>query len=397
MYDLIIVGAGPAGTAAARVAAQQGLKTLLLEKEKIPRNKLCGGGVTPKVLRLLDFNLPTDLIECSVRSVRLHVGEDCHNFETDRTLTYMTSRAPFDAFLAEKAVEAGAELKDASRVRSVNVTESYAEVNIHDGSFRSHMIIGADGTAGLVAAGAQLYSHWSPDQVSYAIESEIPVGEGIVQEFIQSSGYFDLFFGASPAGYGWIFPKRDHLTVGVGCTLRKLRDGRGLFEAFVKSLPGLSEHHVPRPQAHLIPLGGAARVPTVGRRVLLAGDSAGFADPFFGEGIYFAILSGQIAGEVVKRACNLGKFDVEHLIAYRKCCRAAFGVDLDIAYRVARFSYLEQYDMERVARFFFAEKKVQECMIGLIDGSIRYRDARIKLAWPYFKYRLAKLGLPFYS
>jgi flavin-dependent dehydrogenase len=75
MYDLIVVGAGPAGAAAARTAAQRGLKTLLVEKEKIPRNKLCGGGVTPKVLSLLDFSLPRELIERSVRSARIHVGE----------------------------------------------------------------------------------------------------------------------------------------------------------------------------------------------------------------------------------------------------------------------------------------------------------------------------------
>jgi hypothetical protein len=60
-------------------------------------------------------------------------------------------------------------------------------------------------------------------------------------------------------------------------------------------------------------------------------------------------------------------------------------------------SYLEQYDMDRVARYLFDEKKVQECMVGLMDGSVRYRDAKIRLAWPYFKYRLARLGFPFYS
>jgi hypothetical protein len=74
-----------------------------------------------------------------------------------------------------------------------------------------------------------------------------------------------------------------------------------------------------------------------------------------------------------------------------------FGLDFEIAYGVACFTYLEQYDMERVARFFFGEKRVQQSMVGLMDGTLRYRDVRTKIAWPYFKYRLAKLGLPFYS
>ena len=75
MYDLIVVGAGPAGASAARAAAQLGLKTLLLEKEKLPRSKLCGGGVTPKVLKLFDFTLPNDLVECAAKSTRIHVGD----------------------------------------------------------------------------------------------------------------------------------------------------------------------------------------------------------------------------------------------------------------------------------------------------------------------------------
>ena len=78
MYDLIVVGAGPAGSSAARVAAQQGLNTLLVEKEKLRRHKLCGGGLTSKVPRLLDFKLPEALVERTVNSTRIHVGQDVH-------------------------------------------------------------------------------------------------------------------------------------------------------------------------------------------------------------------------------------------------------------------------------------------------------------------------------
>ena len=98
-----------------------------------------------------------------------------------------------------------------------------------------------------------------------------------------------------------------------------------------------------------------------------------------------------------RKAWYQERFDDEFLKRYEKRWGNSFGVDFGVAYKVACFSYLEQYDMDRVARFFFGEKKVQECMVGLLDGSLRYRDVRTKLAWPYFKYRLAKLGLPFYS
>jgi len=131
--------------------------------------------------------------------------------------------------------------------------------------------------------------------------------------------------------------------------------------------------------------------------MLLAGDSAGFAEALLGEGIYFAIWGGQLAAEVAADACEQDRFDEAFLTAYQKRWRRCFGQDFDVAYRVACFSYLEQYDMDRIARFFFGERKVQQCMIGLMEGTLRYRDAKAKLAWPYLKYRLAKVGLPFYS
>jgi geranylgeranyl reductase family protein len=397
MYDLIVIGAGPAGASAARTATQQGLKTLLIEKDRIPRNKLCGGGVTSKVLKLLDFELPTNLVECAPKSTRVHVGDACYKYEANRTLVYMTSRTRLDAYLAEKAVEAGAELKDASPVHNIVRTDSHIEVKTPNDSFQSKLLIGADGMGGPTARMVGLYDRWKADEVAYAIESEIAVGEQKVQDFIGSEEFFDVYFGVSAGGYGWVFPKDDHLTVGVGCRLSRLRDARALFGSFVKRIPQLEGVDVPKPQAHLIPLGGFAKVQTVTDRVMLAGDSGGFAEPLFGEGIYFAILGAQIAAQVGVDACRKERFDAAFLGKYKRTCREAFGEDFDVAYGVACFSYLEQYDMERVARFFFGEKRVQESMVGLMDGTLRYRDVRSRIIWPYLKYRLAKLGLPFYS
>ena len=394
MYDLIIVGAGPAGSSAARTAAKLGLSTLLLEKEKVPRDKLCGGGVTPKVLKLLDFNIPDELVECKSKSTRIHVGEECFRFETDKTLVYMTSRTKFDTYLTEKAVEAGAELRDGTPVQSVGVTESYSEAKTSAGDFKSKMLIGADGMGGPTASSVHLYDRWKASNVSYAIESEVPVGERSVQDFVSSNAYFDVHFGVSPAGYGWVFPKDDHLTVGVGCRLSNLRDAQGLFNGFVKRLPEIEGRTIPKPKAHLIPLGGAANVPYVADRVLLAGDSAGFAEPLLGEGIYFSILGAQLAAQTAAEACENESFDDEFLSKYTERCRAAFQSDFDMAYRMARVSYLEQNDMERVARLFFSNRRFQEFIVGTVDGSVRYRDAPVKLAWLYFKYRLSKIGFP---
>jgi flavin-dependent dehydrogenase len=130
---------------------------------------------------------------------------------------------------------------------------------------------------------------------------------------------------------------------------------------------------------------------------MLAGDSAGFAEPFFGEGIYFSILGGQTAARIAAAACELEKYDASFLKSYDREWMNQFGKDFNVAFRVASVTYLEQFDMDRVARFLLSNRRVQECVVRLMDGSLRYRDAELKLAWLYFKYRLARLGLPFHT
>jgi flavin-dependent dehydrogenase len=256
------------------------------------------------------------------------------------------------------------------------------------------MVIGCDGMGGPTARASGLYTRWEPSEVAYAIESEVPVGQTAVRDFMGAEGYFDVYFGVSPAGYSWVFPKDDHLTVGVGCRLSKLTDGPSLFRNFVDCVPEVNAANISNPQAHLIPLGGTVHVPIVAERVLLAGDSAGFAEPLLGEGIYFAILGGQIAAETAEAACRTERFDTRFLSQYRERCEATFGTDFKAAYRLARSSYLENYDMDRVSTFFFSDSRFHDCIVGVMDGSMRYRDVQNRLAMPYLKYRLAKLGLP---
>ena len=359
----------------------------------MPRNKLCGGGVTPKVLKLLDFELPQEIVESAPRSGRIHVGPNCFTFHSKNPLVYMTSREKFDTLLARKAEDAGAELKDNTLVNNVETHQSFVEVRTAERSLETRIVIGCDGMGGPTGRATGLYGRWEASEVAYAIESEIRVGEKAVREFMGPEEYFDVYFGVSPAGYGWVFPKDDHLTVGVGCRLSKLRDAQQLFRNFLAEIPELVGCDA-RPEAHLIPLGGAAHVPVSTNRVLLAGDSAGFAEPLLGEGIYFAILGGQIAAEVVREACRNERFDSEFLKVYERRCNDAFGKDFDAAFRMARASYLETYDIDRLATFFFSDRRFHECIMDLMNGSARYRDVQSRLAWLYLKYRLAKLGLP---
>ena len=305
----------------------------------------------------------------------------------------MTSRSKFDAFLTNKAGEAGADVKDGTLVRDLVNHQSFVEVRTTNGSFESMMAIGCDGMGGPTAKATGLYSRWVPNEVAYAIESEVPAGRQGVDQFMGPERCFDVYFDVSPAGYGWIFPKDDHLTVGVGCRLSRLEDGPRLFKNFVRSLAELNAYVIPTPRAHLIPLGGVVQVPTTGNRVLLAGDSAGFAESLLGEGISFAIQGGQIAAQVAAEARRAERYDANFLNRYERRWRDVFGADLISSYKLARLSYLENYDMDQLSKHLFSARKFHECMIGLMDGSVRHRDVEKKLAWLYFKYKLSKLGI----
>ena len=155
MYDAIIVGAGPAGSTAARLLAAKGAKVLLLDKQKFPRDKPCGGGVTLRASSEVDIDL-TPIIEQTVYgarfSLRLKKGFD-RRFE--KPLTYMTQRARLDAHLAQCAAEAGAEFHDGEAVRSIEVAGA-PTVRTDQGRYSSEVLIGADGANGIVGAAAGL-------------------------------------------------------------------------------------------------------------------------------------------------------------------------------------------------------------------------------------------------
>ena len=284
--DVVVVGAGPAGSTAARELAQSGHRVLMLDRARFPRDKPCGGGVTIRCAELLPFDI-SPVVEHVVTGAQLRLGHGrnaTRNF--DGVLTYMTQRRRLDAFLAERAQEAGAEFRDGQRVTGVHqMRDGSYEVRTADGAHHARALVGADGANGVVAT-ALGFEH--PREAAVALEANIAMPDGL-PDWLE--GRVALQLGSMPGGYGWVFPKGDHVNVGVGgwkaiagATLRPALEtlcrDYGLDPA---SMTGLRGHHLPmvRPGAPAI-AGGAA----------LVGDAAGLVDPLSGEGIYGAIASG---------------------------------------------------------------------------------------------------------
>ena len=328
-YDAIVAGGGPAGSTAARILAREGATVLLLDRARFPRDKPCGGGVTLRAAACQDLDLGP-VVERTVTGARfsLRLGE-AFDRRYEGPLTYMTQRCRLDAFLVEAAVSAGATFKDGEPVRSVEVRSAGGpgvsltpDVTVHTerGSYSARALIGADGANGVVGRDTGTRPE---TEVAVALEGNVPYPDGVPERWREFVG---LDVGGLAGGYGWVFPKGDHLNVGVGAwkyaafTLRpKLADlcARHGFDA--NGLESVRGHHLPV----RVPGSAIARGP-----VAVVGDAAGLVDPLSGEGIHMAFTSGRLAA---RAALRMLAGEADDLSAYQRAVDRRLQPELSIS------------------------------------------------------------------
>lgn len=288
--EVVVAGAGPAGATVALLLARAGVETLVLEKRSFPRDKLCGGFLASRTLGLLE-----ELHGAAWPSGLIHHGEDrfqlwhAGRLLADRRLgdrMAFVQRLEFDEFLARQARQAGAELWEQAELQNLRPTTDgrALELQLADGrELRARWLVGADGV--FSRARRWVDPHWKPG-IS-ALELQIPSAEDLPPR---------LDFGLFPWGYGWRFPKRGVQTVGVcGATGRT-----GSLKAALRAY--LDQLGLPTDQAlEGWPLPDRPARLSRGR-VLLVGDAAGLCEPISGEGIYFALRSGERAARALLSA-----------------------------------------------------------------------------------------------
>ncbi len=291
MLDAIVVGAGPGGSSAAHALATAGASVALIERARFPRDKPCGGGVLVGALRRLPFDI-SPVIEREIFGFRVRYRrgrEFRHRY--GQPLAVMTQRARLDAFLAERACEAGAALREGTAVRSIEANGA-VRVRTADGeSLRAGVLIAADGANGVVRRALGLPRL----RAAVALEGNIPRARPTAARWTDDVG---LELGSMRGGYGWVFPKGDHLNLGVGGYPADAPQLRRELAAY-SHCEGFDPDQLTQLRAHHLPLRDRGQPLRIGP-IALIGDAAGLIDPLSGEGIGNAIHSGQLAAAAAR-------------------------------------------------------------------------------------------------
>jgi geranylgeranyl reductase family protein len=349
-YDVIVCGAGPAGTAAAAAAASAGLKVALLEKHVLPRHKTCGGGMPVSMHSVLQDLVPEAFVESQVRFLR-HTWNFQDPFlgainlpdQAREICLWMVQRSIFDNSLAQRAADAGAELRDGLPVRSIRLEGDQVRVSAASSTSGSTFeatarhIIGADGASGIAAKVANLRQNRT---LAIAMEIEYPFEwDGICEDLRPDIAHLE--YGAVKQGYAWIFPKGNHLNIGAGIFhhkgIKKIKNIQARAELERAIYGYLELFKIPydasqlKFHAHPLPIWQGKEIRhTADGKILLAGDAAGLINPLFGDGILHAVKSGLIAAECIA---------TEQVHTYTDRIHTEFASSFDAALKLANFFY----------------------------------------------------------
>ena len=356
VYDIVVVGAGPAGSITAYSCAKAGLQTLLIDKAKFPRDKPCGGGLSQRsmrALRLAGIEVPAMMIDRVISRAEL-MGPDKIPFHihAPKPFGYITRRNRFDAYLTEQAIIAGADLIDCCELTNLEVHPNAIRCQTTQGEYKGVYVVGADGATTKVGRIAGLQNPMTANEVGIALEVNAPIPDHAWDEKLDPSMIY-LWFLDIPYGYFWAFPRKHSLSLGVGGMASGLRRVpsllKGCIRLFQKRM-GLSPFSLEKFRGHMLPVFSLKSKGFTGHRILLVGDAAGFVDTFTGQGICYALESGLIAGHILCKTIKNHLSAVQLAAEYEQLIQRRFGRELQESGTIARLVHSHRYGAFRTAR-----------------------------------------------
>lgn len=289
-FDVVVVGAGPAGSAAAAAAAAGGARVALLDRSTFPRYKTCGGGLIGPSLSALPAGFP---VRATIREASFTLaGARSVTRTSEAPIIRTVTRAELDDWLAREAVRAGVDFRNPCAVRSVAPADDEVLLDTDEGPLSARVVVAADGASGRLSRLVGV----TTSQVDLGLEVELEAGPR-ASEWTER---IHLDWGPIPGSYAWVFPKGDTLTVGVIAGRGRPEETRRYLADFLAQ-QGLAGLRVIHDSGHLTRC-RTPDSPIAKGRVLAAGDAAGLLEPWTREGISFALRSGRLAGEAAARA-----------------------------------------------------------------------------------------------
>ncbi len=288
--DVAVVGAGPGGSTTAYRLARAGARVVLLDRQTFPRDKPCGGGLTIRATTLLPIDV-SSVVEDEVNQLdlRLRYGPSTRQSFAS-PIALMTQRRRLDALLAEAAASAGADFRDGVRVRDIETSARGAVVALDGGGrIDADVVVGADGANGVSAKALRL----GADRLfGVALEGNAPLTP---EREAWHRSRVTLEMATVPGGYGWVFPKADHMNLGVGGWEAEGPRLRRHLDRLCQA-HGVNPDELTQVRGHRMPLRRAWTGVARGRAAVV-GDAAGLIDPLSGDGMFEAFLSSELVSE----------------------------------------------------------------------------------------------------
>lgn len=366
--DVIIVGAGPAGSTCARLLAQRGHSAVLVDRAKFPRKKPCGGWLSakafsefPELEKLRRKSSSRNrLVEEAFHGLVFHSPDMTREavFSSRRTVGYTVLRETFDAQLLKlaKATPRLVTTAERCRVTQVDVGEQGVSVRTSSGRlFHGRILVGADGVNSLVARATGLNEGWAPQRLVSCLLKEVAVDPRTLNRLYgkQRKIHMAMQYGRL-AGYAWAFPKHNTINIGVGCRADMAADLKAVYARWVGDLCRAEllpeKAKVGRPVAAVEPAGGALDFEGhVGKRTLLIGDAGGFVSAATGEGIYPAMLSARVAADCIDAALQSGH-PQDSLLEFKFAWRRTFAEYMQMPNANLSFLLPLIYDNQQLCR-----------------------------------------------
>jgi geranylgeranyl reductase family protein len=400
--DVIVAGAGPAGATAALRLARAGVRVLMIERAPLPRQKPCGGGISTRVLsRFPWLSGPLRQIPSNPVSSLYLEGPSGGVFrmQTNGPTVVLIRRVEFDTLLATLAIEAGAQLLAPAAIAQASQDAGGVTLRTRDGrELRAPMVIAADGVNSVIARRLGMNPGWPDGKLALDMMEETPIAALRTAE----PDTLSVFYGYGGAhGYAYIFPKVEHVNVGIGYVLPYFKarvdlKPYDLQQQFVGDLRarGLMAGESQRAQftPFLIPIGGPLRTTAEGR-VLLAGDAGGFVNGFSAEGIYYAMVTGDLAAAAILAARSAGVVaPARARRAYVRAWRQEIGAELRDSVLIQKYLFSSPARMDRVVRVAQTRPEFSEALVDYASGRLSYHAARRRLLW-HFPRLLPRLAL----